>query len=443
MSEGLPASGAAAPSDLAGVLSAGAPSRSRRLEHDVAGLGRRVVSWLYRGFFDERGRLTEVQAVGRDVTEQVNLERRLQEAQRMETVAVLAGGVAHEFNNDLQSILATTRQLDARRGDPEGFAGAAERLEEQVKRSARHARQLLVFAHRDVSRREPLDLNDVVGSVTAQLRSSLPRSIALSLELAQGPLPVDGDRGHLEQALANLAENAVEAMPRGGTLAVRTGHRGVDWAWVEVRDTGTGIPDEVRARVFEPFFTTKPGGAGLGLSVTHGVVTGMGGRVEIASEVGAGTTALVALPLRADAGTAAGPGPEPGVERTAQSGRGERILLVEDEEGARDGLVEALGVLGYAVTAVGSGEEALAEADRGEFDLLLTDLKLPGIQGGEVARSLAARLPRLAVILMSGFTEDAAIRAQASRGAARFLQKPFDMATLARAARGALDERGR
>ena len=392
--------------------------------------GDRVVAWSHRALFDEAGRLAEVQGVGRDITQQVQLEEQLREAQRMEAVAALAGGVAHEFNNDLQAMLATTRLLATQRTDEAAFGVTLAKIEGAIKRSARHTRQLLVFARQDVARRETLDLNEVVASAAGLLASLAPAAVQLEVEEVAGALELEGDRGQLEQVLANLAVNAVDAMPDGGVLTVRTGRDGA-LARLEVMDTGVGIPEEVRRRLFEPFFTTKQGGTGLGLSVTHRIVTGLGGRIEVASEVGRGSTFRVLLPLRPEGapapalGPPAAPSPEPLAGRTA------RLLVVDDEAGAREGLVAALEMLGYRVTAAGSGEEAIAIAGREAFDLLLSDIKLPGIQGGDLARTLATGHPGLRVILMSGYTEDAAVRAEASSGRVRFLQKPFSMDAVA------------
>ena len=292
--------------------------------------GDRVVAWSHRALFDESGRLVEVQGVGRDITEQVQLETQLREAQRMEAVAALAGGVAHEFNNDLQAMLATTRLLATQRTDEAAFGVTLGKIEGEIKHSARHTRQLLVFARQDVTRREALDLNEVVASAAGLLGSLAPAAVQLEVEEVAGALELEGDRGQLEQVLANLAVNAVDAMPGGGVLTVRTGRDG-PLVWLEVGDTGVGIPEEVRRRLFEPFFTTKPGGTGLGLSVTHGIVTGLGGRIEVTSEVGRGSTFRVLLPLRPEgapalappAPAAPPPGPLGGTHGTP-AGRGRR-----------------------------------------------------------------------------------------------------------------------
>jgi CheY-like chemotaxis protein len=280
----------------------------------------------------------------------------------------------------------------------------------------------------------------MIAGAGSLVESLVPATVRLTVEPGDGVAPVRGDRGQLEQVLTNLVVNGVDAMPQGGDLKVSSGRDGEEFAWLEVEDAGMGIPADVRARLFEPFFTTKKGGTGLGLSVTQGIVTGLGGRIEVTSEIGKGSTFRVVLPMLATAEpneSLADPRIDAG---SSPAVRGERILVVEDEEDARAGLIEALGMLGYRIVGVGSGEEALRAAGDSEFDLLLSDVKLPGVQGGAVARLLKARWPSMRVIVMSGYTEDVAMRADLGSGSFRFLQKPFDMKTLAREVRAALED---
>ncbi len=230
----------------------------------------------------------------------------------------------------------------------------------------------------------------------------------------------------------NLVVNAADAMPEGGRLTIRT--RLEDGAAaLEVADTGTGMSEDVRARVFEPFFTTKDAskGTGLGLSVVHGIVTSHGGRVEAESEVDRGSTFRVVLPVPDQTRAAARPEGRPDRARLAVGG-GERVLVVEDEAGAREGLEQVLTMLGYRVTAVGSAAEASALTPADGFDLLLTDYLLPDVPGTDLAEQLRRRWPNMKVVLMSGYAEDEAVRQRISEGRVRFLQKPFDMSTLAR-----------
>jgi CheY-like chemotaxis protein len=241
----------------------------------------------------------------------------------------------------------------------------------------------------------------------------------------------------------NLALNAADAMAFGGKLVVRTGRDG-DEAWLEVEDSGAGIPEAIRDRIFDPFFTTKPPGrgTGLGLSVVHGIVNSHGGRIRVESEVGKGTRFRISLRAADDGGADASdahgaPRPE------HPQGKGERILVVEDEAGARDGLREILVVLGYQPVVAASAEEAADVGSSDAFDLLLTDVMLPGNSGFELAGALQRRCPRLKVILMSGYTDEELVRQGVQTGDFRFLQKPFDMARLARVVRSALDGEAR
>jgi PAS domain S-box-containing protein len=387
---------------------------------------------------DENGTIINFVAVKRDVTHELELQQQLNQAQKMEAVGQLAGGVAHDFNNLLQAMLSLTQVLLAHRTDPERVAADAAELEQQVKHGAALTRQLLLFSRRETAQPETLDLNEVVREASKLLRRLLKATIAVKLRLTERKLPVEADRGQLEQVLFNLAVNAADAMPEGGELAIATGSD-VSTVWFQVADTGGGIPAEIRQRIFEPFFTTKGEGrgTGLGLAVVHGIVAQHGGRIAFESREGQGTTFTITLP-RADSGEFAA------VKVTelageAPAGRGERVLIVEDEATARDTLAEIVTVLGYEVVAVGSGEEAGLLPPEPRFKVLLTDLMLPGIAGADLARGLLERWPELKVILMSGYTEDEAMRRGISAGPVHFLQKPFGMTTLARELRSVLD----
>ena len=389
---------------------------------------------------DAAGAIVNFVAVKRDVTAEVQLARQLRESQKLQAIGQLAGGVAHDFNNLLQAVVGTVEVLRSQGGDPQVLAKAVTELEADVRRGAALARQLLLFAHRGVVKTERLDLNDVVRSADRLLRRLLREDIRFRIEPAPEPLPVDADRGQLEQVLVNLAVNAVDAMPAGGALTIRTSHPAGGDAVIEVQDTGVGIPEAVRARIFEPFFTTKGSekGIGLGLSVVHGIVTGHGGTIEVVSRPGEGATFRVALPYR-DSGVGRRPAPTSSAP-APPAARGQRVLLVEDERGAREGLQQVLTALGYEAVAAASGEEAVALPADPPFDALLTDLMLPGLHGVEVAAALRARWPRIQVIVMSGYAEDEALRRGVFEGQLRFLQKPFDMVTLARELGSALDD---
>jgi len=224
-------------------------------------------------------------------------------------------------------------------------------------------------------------------------------------------------------------------------VIIRTGSDRHDSSWLEVEDTGHGIPETIRHRIFEPFFTTKGvgKGTGLGLSVVHGIVTQHSGRVEVDTEEGRGSRFRVVLP-RAGSGELPSIPDAAAVPADLPVGAGERVLVVEDEAGAREGLKEILTTLGYDVVAVGSGAEATRLPEAAPFALLLGDLVLPDAAGHELATGLQARWPAMRVILMSGYAEDEAVRRGIETGRVRFLQKPFDMHTLAAAVRAALGD---
>ncbi len=381
-----------------------------------------------------------VRGVLSDVTDRRQVEEQLRQAQKMEAVGQLAGGVAHDFNNLLQAMLS----LVALAGGVETAAANARELAELdhlIRRGAQLVRQLLLFSRRESGRPEPLDLGEAVRATVTLLRRLLRENIELDLRLADEPLPLEADRTQLEQVVVNLALNAADAMPDGGrlTIATRRGRR--DAVVLELTDTGHGISPEVRERIFEPFFSTKTAGAGsgLGLAVVDGIVTGHGGRVEVTSSPGRGSAFRVHLP-GAPAAPAPGNGAAADLEPTP-AGAGERVLLVEDEEDARKALSGVLRMLGYEVAAAGTGEEALALAGDPVPDLLLTDLVLPGIPGSELAERLTRRHPSLPVIFMSGYTDNDVSSLDTRPGDVRFLQKPFDMETLARELRAALAAR--
>ncbi|MEW6338290.1 MAG: PAS domain S-box protein [Acidobacteriota bacterium] len=387
---------------------------------------------------DGAGTIVGFVGVKRDVTREVALEQELRESQKVQAIGQLAGGVAHDFNNLLQALLGSVEMLKARSGDPEVLARTIAEIEADVLRGAALTRQLLVFARREVLKPQRLDLNAVVREMGTMLRRLVRENVRFTLALADEALPIDGDLGQLQQVVSNLALNAADAMPEGGQLVVRTGRTPAGEAFVAVEDNGRGIPDEIRARIFEPFFTTKAvgKGTGLGLTVVQAIVAGHGGRIEVETGVEEGSTFSAFFPARAlppSEPTRASVDP-----RADHRGAGERILIVEDESGAREGLHDMLDVLGYEPSAVASGEEALHLAEEQPFDLLLTDLVLPGLPGTAVAARLRARWPALKVVLMSGYAADAEVRAGVQCGAMRFLQKPFDMATLARELRAAI-----
>jgi len=383
------------------------------------------------------GALEHFVAIKEDVSDRRLMEARLRDAQRLEAVGRLAGGVAHDFNNLLQAMLGLAELVRVR----DDVAGAPREwiaeFEELLHRGAQLTRQLLLFSRREEPHVERFDLNAVIEDTAKLLRRLVRENVEFRLVCSADPLFIVADRAQLGQVWMNLAVNAADAMPEGGILTVRSGREDDAHVWFSVEDTGHGIPDDVREHIFEPFFTTKGAhsGTGLGLAVVHGIVTGHGGRIEVSSEVGRGTVFRVLLPVRgAGAFT-----PEPARHSEAiPRGHGERVLLVEDHDAVRKIFQRLLAGLGYHVTAVESAEAAEQLPGDPTFQLLLTDIMLPGASGVELAARQTARRPDLRVIFMSGYTEDEVIRERAAAGAVRFLQKPVDLDTLAREVRAAL-----
>ncbi len=384
------------------------------------------------------GRIVQFVAVKRDITAHLDMEAQLLQAQKMEAIGLLAGGVAHDFNNLLQAMIAVVSLARADRADPERAFSRLGELEEQIRRGGALTRQLLLFARRETTRPATFDLNELVRDVTGMLRHLVLENIAFSSSLTPDALPVEADRGQIEQVLVNLVVNASDAMPDGGQIRLSTWGRG-EAVGLTVADSGPGVPAAIRERIFEPFFTTKGAGkgTGLGLSVVHGIVTRFGGTVTVESAVGSGATFTVSLPR------AGGPLQAPSMRSMApapEAGRGERILVVEDETSAREALAEIIAALGYVVTAVGSGGEADALPAQSAFDLLLTDIVLPDASGLDLAIRLLDRWTAMKLILMSGYSDNDAVRLAVAGGRARFLQKPFGIDALAQELRDALDE---
>ncbi len=374
-----------------------------------------------------------------DVTEVTEAQQRSIQLQRIESLGQLAGGVAHDFNNVLQTILNLSESIRQRLSDPFAIKAILDDLDGSARRGAQLARQLLLFARRETARPEFLDVNAVVEGSARMLRRLVRENVGIDLHLESQPMPVRADRGQLEQVLMNLVLNAADAMPAGGTVTVATRWRSTEEVELSVADTGGGIPEAVQRRIFEPFFTTKSReyGTGLGLAVVHGIVTRHRGRIELESREGVGSRFTVVLPVSRSGEF---PVVHPDDEHEAlPRGRGELILVVEDEAAARESLREILEMLGYAVTAVGTAGEA-GDVPRSEpVALLLTDYLLPDATGIDLAFILELRWPRVPVVVMSGYADDVVLRSGVEAGVVRFLQKPFAVETLAREIRLALD----
>jgi two-component system, cell cycle sensor histidine kinase and response regulator CckA len=405
---------------------------------------------------DEAGKPLRISGTHLDVTERKQLEAdharmeaQLRQAQKLEAIGQVAGGVAHDFNNLLTVQVGSLAML----GEIEGLPAEARTLLGEIEKSAQAAamltRQLLAFSRRQVLQVKCLDLNDVVGDFLGMLRRVLREDVRLDLQPSSRPLWLDADSGMLEQVVMNLAVNARDAMPAGGRLTltcdavqVGPGHDALPGPFVRltVADTGQGMDEATQSHIFEPFFTTKPAGrgTGLGLATIYGIVKQHGGFIEVETRVGEGTAFLVHFPAAAGpAATAMADAPAP-----LPAGRGETVLLVEDDDAVRLVLARWLARLGYETVACTDGADAMARwrAEAGRFDLLLTDMVMPGgTSGRDLVLQLRSEAPELAVVVMSGYSAELAEGGLPER--AGFLPKPADPAGLARALRQELDRR--
>ncbi|MBI1749384.1 MAG: PAS domain S-box protein [Acidobacteria bacterium] len=418
--------------------------------------GRRVTLEVSSRLIYQDGRPLGIQGVGRDISERKLLEDQLRQAQKMEAVGRLAGGVAHDFNNLLMVIrghgeLALGRMLSS---DP--LRSSVEEMYQAADRAAGLTQQLLAFSRKQVLQPQVLDLNAIVTNMERLLRRLIGEHINLTTLCDPVLGQVQADPGQIEQVLMNLVVNARDAMADGGRLTIETHNVELDADFARqhpsvapgrhvllaVGDTGHGMNEETRARIFEPFFTTKElsKGTGLGLSMVYGIVKQSGGSIWVESSLGRGTTFKIFFP-RVDKPVESGKadakrrGPLPGTET---------VLLVEDEQAVRYLARDFLRALGYTVIEAGSGAEALrlSEAYHAEIHLLMTDVVMPGMSGRELATRLLQRRPATKVLYVSGYTDDAIGHHGVLSPGTAFLQKPFPMQALARKIREVLDVRG-
>ena len=382
------------------------------------------------------GEVIGVRGVSNDVTERHLLEEQLRQAQKLEAVGQLAGGVAHDFNNLLTAIngytelaLSEARQEEKRRGDLIEVLRAGER-------AAALTRQLLAFSRKQVLQPEPVDVNQLITRTSWMLRRIIGEDIRLDLSLCS-EASVYADRGQLEQVLLNLCVNARDAMTGGGRIVIATsqvGTNGSSRVRITVSDTGEGIPPDILPHIFEPFFTTKDRGkgTGLGLATVYGVVQQSGGTIHVQSRLGEGSTFTIEFPSftgETVAASAADLSPARGTER---------VLIVEDDAPVRLLAEQVLSRAGYRVSAAATAAEALALTRRQAFDLLLTDVVMPEMDGCQLAERITAQHPRTQVLFMSGYAASV-LAERGIAGAPPLLQKPFTALGLTSAVRQALD----
>ena len=418
----------AAQTQLREAIARGRRGESSRYDTRMRGAANSLIDidFSLQPLRDEMGQVVFLIQSSSVITERKRAEATLRQAQKMEAVGQLAAGVAHEFNNLLQTLMSMAAITRLRGTSPEIVKIGTE-MEVQIRRGASVTQQLLLSSRHQEPEKTNLDLREQVRSASDLLRRLLPENISFNVETSFERASVEADAGQLQQVLLNLAINARDAMPDGGTLSLRVACEGPE-VILEVEDDGVGFDDATREKLFEPFFTTKEvgKGTGLGLAVVYGIIEQHGGRIEIESTPGKGScfrVILPAAPFQQRSGLKAG-----GSKVATGSGR---VLLVEDDERVREGIVVLLEVIGYEVIAAGSAEDAIALELDPAPDVLLTDVSLPGLGGPALAKRLRERWPALKITLMTGYA-DPATRIRARDQGWEILQKPFEMEALSR-----------
>lgn len=391
-----------------------------------------------------------------DVTERRSLEQQLRQAQKLESIGRLAGGVAHDFNNQLQAIMGYAELALQSLAPDDPLRPDVEELRAAALRSANLTRQLLAFARRQTIRPRTLDLNETIEGMLRMLRRLIGENIELVWVPAANLWPVHMDAAQVDQILANLLVNARDAIEGVGRVTLHTANAGPDeargessmdsapgdYAVISVSDDGCGMDEEVLARLFEPFFTTKElgRGTGLGLATVYGIVKQNGGWIDVRSRPERGTEIRVYLPR--DTGEPVAPSPAEAEAGSPRARGGETILVVEDERFVLELARRELANLGYRVLCAGHPDEALRLLERRpeSVDLLVTDVVMPGMSGGDLVRRARASRPGLRCLFMSGHSENVIAHSGVLDPGVRYIQKPFGLADLAEAVRGALDD---
>ncbi len=409
---------------------------------------------LSRGstLFDEAGLPIRMVGANVDLTEWTELQAHFLQSQKMESVGQLAGGIAHDFNNLLTVINGTADLVLSEMEAEDPLRADLLQIRNAGDRAASLTRQLLAFSRKQILTPDILDLNLVAGDMQGMLQRLIGVQIDLVINLARSLGAVQADSGQIQQVIMNLAVNARDAMPDGGTLTIETRNVTLDtvdgleelspksgpYAMLAVTDTGVGMDAVTRGRIFEPFFTTKgpSQGTGLGLSTVYGIIRQSGGHIRVDSEPGRGTTFRIYLP-QVDAAEHA----ERSARRVAVSGSRETVLIVEDEPAVRHLATRFLQASGYHVVTASSGTEALVllEGLDRPVHLMLTDVVMPGMTGRDLAVRLAAGRPEMKVLYTSGFTDDTVLRQGVIDSAAHFVAKPYTMEELSRKVREAID----
>ncbi len=387
---------------------------------------------------DAAGAISGASIFFHDITDVQETERKLQQAQKLDAIGQLTGGVAHDFNNLLQ-VISGGLQIMGRPGDPAGRERVFNAMKQAVERGTSLCRQLLAFARRQPLRPEPVDLNRLIVGMRELLDRSLRGDVQFQSEFAEDLWPVEVDPGELELVILNLAVNARDAMPTGGIVTISAYNSPAladheltgDFVRLDITDTGVGMAADVLSHAFEPFFTTKEAGkgSGLGLAQAHGFARASKGAVRIDSTLGHGTRVSLFLPrtLKTPASSA-----DPMIDRSPETtvASAGQVLLVEDDDEVAALTVEMINQLGYDTTRVASAEAALgALADKRAIDIVLSDVMMPGrMNGVDLAQEIRRRRPHLPVLLTSGYAEAASRSAAAHQ--IRIIPKPFRMEEL-------------
>ena len=413
--------------------------------------------WQIAPLHNVGGKITHFVAIQRDITERKRLEAQLFQSQKLETVGKLAGGFAHEFNSILTAIIGQSELLlgDLPAGSPLGKN--ATEISKAAARAAKLTRQLLAYGRKQFLQPEVLNLNRIIAGMEDMFHHLLGGDVNVQIVPAPGLQAVKADAGQIEQVIMNMAMNARDAMPNRGKLTLETANvsfdeesvgrypelKPGDYVMLAISDTGTGMSDEVKARVFEPFFSTKGvgQGTGLGLSTCYGIVKQSGGHISVYSEPGRGTTFKIYLPQVEQQAKI----PVPRLDSPDLPGGTETILLVEDDPALREMAATLLRRLGYTVFTAANGVEALSvnhQRDTGHIDLLFTDVVMPHMSGKELADRMRALYPHTKILFTSAYTENAIVHQGVLNPGVALLQKPFTPSALAHKLRDVLDQKG-
>jgi two-component system, cell cycle sensor histidine kinase and response regulator CckA len=441
------------------------------VESALAGTGDRSATFYVTAIEDDESEAESAIVYALETTDRRTLENQIKQQQKMETVGQLAGGIAHDFNNVLSAIMmATDFLLNAHKPTDPSFQDIMQ-IKQNTNRAASLVRQLLAFSRRQTLRPQVLDLGEALSDLTILMRRLIGEKVKLDVVHGRDLWPVKADLSQFEQVIINLAVNARDAMPEGGSLTVRTrnvqggeitrfGYSGLpasDFVLVEVTDTGTGMPPEIMEKIFEPFFTTKEvnKGTGLGLSTVYGIIKQTGGFIYPESEPGKGTTFRIFLPRHvggeelervdspAIAGALAAASNLAQAANPDLTGRG-TILLVEDEEGLRALNARGLTSRGYTVLEASNGVEALEVLERrnGEIDLVVSDVVMPEMDGPTLLKEMRVKNPGLKMIFVSGYAEEAFQKNLPPEGQFSFLAKPFTLKQLVAAVKETMTSQG-